>query len=107
MLTDQELGPHAFALEVLGESMSPEYREGDRIIVDPAVYPRPGDAVVAKVNGEVTFKRYRPRGVNASGGDVFELAPLNPDYATIRSDQPGYDVAIVGTVMEHRRYRKR
>lgn len=107
MLTDSELGPHAFALEVMGESMSPEYREGDRIIIDPAVYPRPGDACIASVNGEVTFKRFRPRGLNEHGKDVFELAPINADFATIRSDQAGAEVSIIGTVIEHRRYRRR
>lgn len=106
LLTDQELSESAFALEIKGDSMLPEFKPGDRVIIDPEVHPQPGDFVVAK-NGEeeATFKKYRPRGVNEFGGDVFELVPLNEDYATMRSDvQP---IRIVGTMVEHRKYRRR
>ena len=86
--------------------MLPEYRPGDRVIIDPNVTPQPGDCVVAK-NGddEATFKKYRPRGIDAQGRLVFELVPLNDDYPTIRSDvTPAH---IVGTMVEHRKYRRR
>lgn len=106
MLTDLELSVHAFALRIKGDSMLPEFREGDTVIIDPAVGPLPGDYVVAK-NGdnEATFKKYRPRGINERGDQVFELVPLNEDYPSIRSDLS--HVNIVGTMIEHRRYRKR
>ncbi|QTP33506.1 putative HTH-type transcriptional regulator [Burkholderia glumae] len=106
LLTDLELSEHAFALEIEGLSMAPEFNPGDRIIVDPAITQRPGDFVVAK-NGheEATFKRYRVRGINAAGEEVFELVPLNPDYPTINSEiQP---VKIIAVMVEHRRYRKK
>lgn len=86
--------------------MLPDFRPGDRIIVDPTVAPMPGDFVVAK-NGEeeATFKKYRPRGIDENGNDVFELIPLNDDYAPMRSDkQP---ISIIGTMIEHRRYRRK
>ncbi|WAL81338.1 LexA family transcriptional regulator [Pandoraea sp. XJJ-1] len=91
-----------FALEVEGESMLPDFKEGDVIFVDPLVQPKPGQFVVAKnCEEKATFKKYRPRGVDENGNDVFELVPLNPDFATIYSDrQPMH---IVGTVVEHRR----
>lgn len=106
MLTDLELSVHAFALRIKGDSMLPEFREGDTVIIDPAVGPLPGDYVVAK-NGdnEATFKKYRPRGINERGDQVFELVPLNEDYPSIRSDLS--HVQIIGTMVEHRRYRKR
>lgn len=106
LLTDRDLSSDAFALEIVGPSMLPEFREGDRVIIDPAVKPQPGDYVVAK-NGEdeATFKKYRPRGVNERGNEVFELVPLNEDYASIRSDIT--PVHIIGTMIEHRRYRRR
>ncbi len=106
LLTDLDLSEHAFALEIDGLSMTPEFQPGDRVIVDPAITPRPGDCVVAK-NGreEATFKKYRARGINAAGQDVFELVPLNPDYPTISSEiQP---VKIIAVMVEHRRYRAR
>ncbi len=106
LLTDLDVSEHAFALELEGRSMEPEFREGDRIIVDPATQPQPGDYVVAK-NGreEATFKKYRPRGIGASGREVFELVPLNPDYPTINSENE--PARIIGVMVEHRRYRKR
>ena len=106
LLTDQDLSEHAFALEIKGDSMLPEFKPGDRVIIDPLVQPNPGDFVVAK-NGhdEATFKKYRPRSMNDRGQVVFELVPLNDDYPSMRSDAT--PIQIIGTMVEHRKYRKR
>ena len=106
MLTDLDLSINAFALRIKGDSMMPEFREGDTVIIDPSIAPLPGDYVVAK-NGdnEATFKKYRPRGINERGDQVFELVPLNDDYPSMRSDLS--HIQIIGTMVEHRRYRKR
>lgn len=106
LLTDLKLSENAFALEIEGQSMEPDFKEGDRIIVDPALHPQPGDFVVAK-NGreEATFKKYRPRGMGADGQEVFELVPLNDDYPTINSERE--PARIIGVMVEHRRYRRR
>lgn len=106
LLTDLDLSGSAFALEIKGDSMLPEFKPGDRVIIDPSVSPQPGDYVVAK-NGEeeATFKKYRPRGVNERGDLVFELVPLNEDYPSMRSDVT--PIRIVGTMVEHRKYRRR
>lgn len=106
LLTDLDLSENAFALEIKGDSMLPEFRPGDRVIIDPAVAPQPGDFVVAK-NGdeEATFKKYRPRSVSERGDIVFELVPLNDDYPSMRSDVT--PIRIVGTMVEHRKYRRR
>jgi len=106
LLTDLELSGGAFALEIKGDSMLPEFKPGDRVIIDPNIFPQPGDFVVAK-NGdeEATFKKYRPRGVSERGDTVFELVPLNEDYPSMRSDVT--PIRIVGTMVEHRKYRRR
>ena len=104
--TDLDLGQRAFAIVIRGNSMEPEFTEGDLVLIDPAAPLHPGDLVVAK-NGEeeATFKKYRPRGYSEDGKEIFERAPLNDDYATMRSDrQP---IQIIGTMVEHRRRRKR
>jgi phage repressor protein C with HTH and peptisase S24 domain len=50
--------PHAFALEISGNSMEPVYREGDIVVVSPAAEPRKGDRVVVKTKGgEVMAKQ--------------------------------------------------
>ena len=106
LLTDLELSASAFALEIKGNSMAPEFNPGDRVIIDPDVSPQAGDYVVAKNGGEeATFKKYRLRGHNDQGDEVFELIPLNEDYAPMRSDQQ--PIQIVGTMVEHRKYRKK
>jgi len=88
--------------------MLPEFHEGDKIVIDPEVAPQPGDLVIAKLDGddEATFKKYRPRGVDSTGAPVIELVPLNDDWPTltITADKPG---RIMGTMVEHRRYRRR
>jgi len=101
-----EVSSNAFALRIKGESMLPEFREGDVVIIDPNVSPEPGDFVVAKnTEEEATFKKYRPRGVNERGDLVFELVPINEDYPSIRSDH--VHVRIIGVMVECRKLRKR
>lgn len=106
LMTDLELSDGAFALEIKGDSMLPDFQPGDRVIIDPSVRPQPGDYVVAK-NGEEesTFKKYRLRSINDHGTEVYELVPLNPDYPSIRSDVT--PITIVGTMVEVRKYRRR
>ena len=86
--------------------MLPDFKEGDRVIIDPNVQAIPGDCVVAiNNNNAATSKKYRERGIDTTGRTVFELFPLNPDYPTLRSDIE--DIQIVGVMMEHRKYRRR
>ncbi|WP_231363045.1 MULTISPECIES: LexA family transcriptional regulator [unclassified Thioalkalivibrio] len=100
----EALGPHTFALEIRGRSMEPDFRESEIIIVDPDAPVRPGDIVVARVNGdaEATVKKYRDRGRDSQGHPVYELVPLNPDYATITIDS-GNPGSLIGPVVQHKR----
>jgi len=101
-----DIGPCGFGLWLRGNSMTPFFNEGDLVIVDPDEQPRPGDYVVAKNGGEeATFKKYRPRGIDENGQEVFELVPLNDDYPTMHSDRQ--HIEIIGVMVEHRIFRKR
>ncbi|MGB4334561.1 MAG: XRE family transcriptional regulator [Chromatiaceae bacterium] len=105
LLTSRHCSGSAFALRIKGRSMLPRFEEGDDVIIDPSLSPRPGDFVVAKNHQEeATFKKYRPRGCTDQGEPVFELVPLNEDYATLRSDQE--PIVIIGVMIEHRHYRQ-
>jgi SOS-response transcriptional repressor LexA len=105
LTTDLELGPYAFALRLEGDSMQPEFIEGERVIIDPDVHPQTGDFVAARDGkNRGTFKKYRLRGIDAQGKEVFELIPLNDKYDTLRSDLEPLEV--IGTMVEHRRYRR-
>lgn len=68
VLTDVELSEHSFALRVIGDSMEPDFKEGDIVIIDPEIEPAPGEFVVAS-NGshEATFKKYRPTSIGLHG----------------------------------------
>lgn len=99
-----KLGSHAFALVIEGDSMLPDFRPGDTVIIDPSAPIRPGDIVVAKIERDkaATLKKYRSRGQDENGHDIFELVPLNDNYPTIlvNASNPG---RTIGRVVEHRR----
>ncbi len=69
--------PHAYALEVSGDSMAPAYRDGDIVIVSPAASVRRGDRVVVKTAaGEVMVKELARRTARK-----VDLRSLNPEHA--------------------------
>lgn len=99
---DDEASRWAFFLQIDGDSMLPDFRPGDRVLIDPEVSPRPGDFVAARnTKQEATFKKYRVRGISESGQEVFELVPLNDNYPVLRSDE--HHLVVIGTMLEHRR----
>jgi phage repressor protein C with HTH and peptisase S24 domain len=56
--------------------MMPLYRDGDTIIVSPAVPTRRGDGVVVRtIDGEVMAKELKRKTL-----ETVELASLNPDH---------------------------
>jgi len=86
-----------YALAVTGDSMtSPHagaesYTEGMIIFCDPALEPRSGDKVIAKLieSNEVTFKIYR-----VDGGKSW-LMPLNPLYDKIEMTEGMHICGVV------------
>lgn len=81
---------HTFALAVTGDSMSPDFPEGMRLIVEPDLEYQAGDYVIAKNGGEATFKQ-----LVRDGGDWY-LKPINPQYPT----KPLGESRIIGVVRE-------
>jgi len=72
-----EIGdPHAYALEISGDSMEPVFRDGDMVVVSPIAPIRRGDRVVAKtLAGEVMAKQLARRSAKR-----IELKSLNPAH---------------------------
>jgi SOS-response transcriptional repressor LexA len=69
-------GGESFALMVLGDSMEPEFVEGDIIIIEPDGLARDGSYVMAWLADEWIFRQ-----LAGCGGD-WKLRPLNPKYPT-------------------------
>jgi SOS-response transcriptional repressor LexA len=103
--TEIAVGPTSFALIIDDESMAPVLATGDKIIVDPDVPPRSGDYVVATVEDDdaALVRLYRPRA--EADNQLVELVPFDRAWTTrmIGGGKPG---RIIGTMVEHRRYRR-
>ncbi|MBK3797517.1 hypothetical protein CXF92_18640 [Pseudomonas sp. Choline-3u-10] len=68
-------GPSAYCLEVRGLSMSPEYRAGEILLIEPDLSALHNDDVVVRTpDGQVTFKRLQIT------EDGTYLLALNPEF---------------------------
>jgi phage repressor protein C with HTH and peptisase S24 domain len=85
--------PHAYALEVSGDSMEPVYRDGDLIVVSPQAAVRRGDRVVVKTaDGEVMAKQLLRQTASR-----IELTSLNASHEdrTVPLEQLAFMARIV------------
>jgi len=87
-------GGEPYALMVLGDSMAPEFVEGEIIVVEPEGLARDGAYVIAEVAGEPIFRALAKR------GEGWQLRPLNPAYPAI--DLPSLG-AVRGIVIQKSR----
>jgi len=69
--------PQAFAARVVGDSMEPDYHEGDVVVFSPNTPPRSGDDCFARFADDMgtTFKRYYQ-----DNEATIRLQPLNNSY---------------------------
>ncbi|KTD69999.1 phage repressor [Legionella santicrucis] len=83
-VVSDSIGKNAFALQITDESMMPEFRINDVLIVDPDTSPKPGDFVVALIEGEqeVIVRKYKQLSASKEA-QQFELIALNEDWADI------------------------
>lgn len=70
-------GGESFALAVLGDSMEPEFAEGEIIIIEPEGLATDGSYVLAFHQGEWIFRQL------ARDGAQWLLRPLNASYAGV------------------------
>ncbi|MDP6628142.1 MAG: transcriptional repressor LexA [Candidatus Marinimicrobia bacterium] len=82
-----------YVLQVKGNSMIDEnIHDGDYIVAKKAATARPGQIVVALINGEATLKCYVPK------QDCVELHPKNPEFPVITIN-PQDDFHINGVLL--------
>lgn len=88
-------------LRVKGDSMTPDFVQGDLILVGCERVASTGNYVVALVEGDpkATFKKYRECFEN--GERYHELVALNEFYPTIDSRVKPFQ--IIGVVLEYKR----
>lgn len=68
-------GKNVFALRVTGDSMEPEFKNGEIITINPHLEAMPNDYIVVKDREEkATFKQLKKY------GSKLVLHPLNPNY---------------------------
>ena len=98
-------GKQYFGLKIKGDSMEPDYLDGDVIIFEKVDDCENGDDCVVMCNGnEGTFKRVRK---NENG---ITLQPLNPKYEpkTYSNEEiENLPVKIIGVYEELRRKKRR
>ncbi|HAU0830363.1 TPA: LexA family protein [Legionella pneumophila] len=89
---------NAFALRMIDDSMSPEIRVNDIQIVDPSIFPNPGDFVVVKISGknDVIICQYKKLSYTSP---EFELLTLNDNWPNITFNE-SEQVEIVGPVIQ-------
>ncbi len=102
----ERIGANAFAMEVKDDSMIPEFRVNDVLIIDPDTTPNPGDFVVAKLDtdNEVIIRKYKQLSASKTS-PVFELISLNEDWACVRVD-PDISCELIGAVISLNRFIK-
>ena len=95
IVTTANVGPHAFALRIRGESMMPTIPDGAIVIVDPDAAPRHRSIVIVRQNhdSEATCKRL------IYEGDQPMIRPDNPAYAS-QIAPLAQDARIVGVVRQ-------
>ncbi len=71
-----------FALQVLGDSMAPEFPDGCVVVSEPAGAVHDGCYVIAEYKGEIILRQLR-----LTAG-VWHLEPLNPKFPRLKIDGP-------------------
>jgi len=94
-----DLSDDAFALKMEDESMTPEIRVNDVLVIEPAVLPKPGDFVLVNVAGknEVIVCQYKKLSYTSS---EFELLTLNDNWPNIKGDEK-IGLEIIGKVVQN------
>ena len=84
-------GAEPFVLMVLGDSMNPEFEDGDIVVIEPEGHAVAGSFVLAFWNDEWLFRRLERE------GDTWFLSPLQPRYERIAIPDLG---AVRGVIIQ-------
>lgn len=111
-----KIGPRAFLYTIEDDSMLPRspfepkrFEQGDDVLIDPSVVPRPGDFVFASLDADTKgiFRQWEE--ADNDGGDpqkYFVLKPLNSSFKTEKVNPKTNPGRVVGCMIQHISYRK-
>jgi SOS-response transcriptional repressor LexA len=96
-----QLSVDAFALKMTDESMTPEIRVNDVLVIDPSISPNPGDYVVVKMANkpEPIICQYKKLSYTSP---EFELVTLNANWPNIKETE-SIEIEIIGKVRQNTR----
>ena len=84
-------GNEPFVLQVLGDSMEPEFPDGCMVIVEPSNQVKSGYFVIARIGTEMILRRVLIE------NHEWRLEALNPDYPVLEIEGPA---SIRGLVIQ-------
>ncbi len=93
-----EASMRAFAFRVSDESMTPEFKIEDVLIIEPSVAPNPGDYVLVKIadKAEAIICQYKQLSYTSK---EFELITLNNNWPNIKVEED-LRIEIIGKVIQ-------
>ncbi|HHS8321926.1 TPA: helix-turn-helix domain-containing protein [Legionella anisa] len=96
-----ELSLDAFALKMLNDSMVPEFRINDVLVIDPSITPEPGNYVAVKIQNKLGIIICQYKKLSYTSPE-FELLTLNDNWPNIKvsNDLEG---KIIGVVVQNLR----
>ncbi|MFO2904090.1 LexA family transcriptional regulator [Legionella pneumophila serogroup 1] len=96
-----ELSQEAFALKMADESMMPEIRVNDVLVIEPSISPAPGDYVVVKIANkpEAIVCQYKKLSYTSP---EFELVTLNNNWPNVKETE-SIEIEIIGKVRQNTR----
>lgn len=100
---DSSISKSSIALKIKDDSMSPAFKIGDDIIINPEWSPEPNECVLVKIHktGQKLFRYYIPR-----RGTAYDLVAENPEWPTITVNASN-PAQILGVLSEHHRKMRR
>ena len=93
VFTMQNRSPLSFGVTLIDDAMSPTMKMNDIALIDPELVPKPGNIVLAIVNGQPMIGRYKQRSLN-----VFEITADNQNYPSVSSEEA--EIKIIGTAYQ-------
>lgn len=103
----ERIGKNAFALSVKDESMVPEFKFDDVVIIDPDTQPNPGDFVIVRLENEseVIIRKFKQLSASREKPE-FELIAINNDWPDVKISKE-FNKIFIGTVISLARVIKR